>query len=71
MCPAIPCAPCASRGPGARAPWFRSLGLEPIYAMAAGVMAGGVLQLAVQVPALATPAAFAALLVRWSRSVPM
>ncbi len=34
------------------APWFRSLGIEPIYAMAAGVMLGGVLQLAVQVPAL-------------------
>jgi putative peptidoglycan lipid II flippase len=27
------------------APWFRQLGLEPIYAMAAGVMGGGVLQL--------------------------
>ena len=35
------------------APWFKSMGIEPIYAMAAGVMAGGVLQLAVQVPALA------------------
>ncbi|MBS0405895.1 MAG: murein biosynthesis integral membrane protein MurJ [Proteobacteria bacterium] len=35
------------------APWFGRLGIEPIYAMAAGVMAGGVLQLAVQVPALA------------------
>ncbi|MEZ5641417.1 MAG: murein biosynthesis integral membrane protein MurJ [Burkholderiaceae bacterium] len=34
------------------APWFKSLGIEPIYAMAAGVMLGGVLQLAVQVPAL-------------------
>ena len=34
------------------APWFRSMGIEPIYAMAAGVMLGGVLQLAVQVPAL-------------------
>ena len=34
------------------APWFGRLGLEPIYAMAAGVMAGGVFQLAVQVPAL-------------------
>jgi putative peptidoglycan lipid II flippase len=34
------------------APWLRTLGIEPIYAMAAGVMAGGVLQLAVQVPAL-------------------
>lgn len=34
------------------APWFRSLGIEPIYAMAAGVMLGGVLQLAVQLLAL-------------------
>jgi len=34
------------------APWFASLGIEPIYAMAGGVMAGGVLQLAVQVPVL-------------------
>ena len=34
------------------APWFARLGIEPIYAMAAGVMLGGVLQLAVQVPAL-------------------
>jgi len=34
------------------APWFRSRGIEPIYAMAAGVMAGGLLQLGVQVPAL-------------------
>ena len=35
------------------APWFGRLGLEPIYAMAAGVMGGGVLQLALQGPALA------------------
>jgi len=34
------------------APWFASLGIEPIYAMAAGVMAGGVMQLGVQIPAL-------------------
>ena len=27
------------------APWFTSLGVQPIYAMAAGVMAGGALQL--------------------------
>ena len=27
------------------APWFRQMGIEPIYAMAAGVMVGGVLQL--------------------------
>jgi putative peptidoglycan lipid II flippase len=30
------------------APWFKSLGLEPIYALAGGVLFGGVLQLAVQ-----------------------
>ncbi|MDB5890222.1 MAG: integral rane protein MviN [Polaromonas sp.] len=34
------------------APWFASRGIEPIYAMAVGVMVGGALQLAVQVPAL-------------------
>lgn len=33
-------------------PWFREQGIEPIYAMAVGVMLGGVLQLVVQVPAL-------------------
>jgi putative peptidoglycan lipid II flippase len=33
-------------------PWFQARGWPPIYAMAAGVMLGGVLQLAVQVPAL-------------------
>jgi putative peptidoglycan lipid II flippase len=34
------------------APWFKALGLEPIYALAAGVLLGGVLQLGVQVLAL-------------------
>ena len=34
------------------APWFASLGIEPVYALGVGVMGGGVLQLAVQVPAL-------------------
>ncbi|MBX3621187.1 MAG: murein biosynthesis integral membrane protein MurJ [Rhizobacter sp.] len=34
------------------APWFKRWGIEPIYALAAGVMLGGVLQLAVQIPAL-------------------
>ena len=34
------------------APWLATQGIEPIYAMAAGVMLGGVLQLAVQLPAL-------------------
>jgi putative peptidoglycan lipid II flippase len=35
------------------APWFSARGIEPIYAMGAGVMVGGLLQLGVQVPALA------------------
>jgi putative peptidoglycan lipid II flippase len=35
---------------GARA--FKGLGIEPIYALCAGVMGGGVLQLAIQLPAL-------------------
>jgi putative peptidoglycan lipid II flippase len=35
------------------APAFAARGIEPIYAIAAGVMIGGALQLAVQVPALA------------------
>ena len=33
-------------------PQFRRLGVEPVYALAAGVMIGGVLQLGIQVPAL-------------------
>jgi putative peptidoglycan lipid II flippase len=34
------------------APWFASLGIEPIYAVACGTVLGGVLQLAIQLPAL-------------------
>jgi putative peptidoglycan lipid II flippase len=34
------------------APWFESMGIAPILALGAGVMLGGVLQAAVQVPAL-------------------
>ena len=34
------------------APLFKAHGIEPVYALAAGVMVGGMLQLAVQVPAL-------------------
>jgi putative peptidoglycan lipid II flippase len=34
------------------APWFGAMGVEPIYAMAAGVMVGGALQLGIQVPVL-------------------
>jgi putative peptidoglycan lipid II flippase len=34
------------------APWLQTQGIEPVYALGAGVMAGGLLQLAVQIPAL-------------------
>ncbi len=34
------------------APWFQTLGIEPIYALCGGVMLGGVLQLGVQIPTL-------------------
>ncbi|MEO7392632.1 MAG: murein biosynthesis integral membrane protein MurJ, partial [Ramlibacter sp.] len=34
------------------APWFKTMGIEPIYAMAGGVILGGALQLGVQIPAL-------------------
>lgn len=34
------------------APWFKTQGIEPIYAMSAGVILGGLLQLGVQIPAL-------------------
>lgn len=34
------------------APWFKTQGIEPVYALGAGVMLGGILQLVVQVPAL-------------------
>jgi len=34
-------------------PWFQAHGIEPVYALAGGVMAGGVLQALVQLPALA------------------
>ncbi|MBL0090393.1 MAG: murein biosynthesis integral membrane protein MurJ [Ideonella sp.] len=33
-------------------PWFKQHGIEPVYALAAGTMLGGVLQLGIQVPAL-------------------
>jgi len=35
------------------APWFKAQGIEPILALAVGVMLGGVLQALVQIPALA------------------
>lgn len=33
-------------------PWFGRMGIEPVYALAAGVILGGVLQLGVQLPSL-------------------
>ncbi|HZY20389.1 MAG TPA: murein biosynthesis integral membrane protein MurJ [Ramlibacter sp.] len=49
------------------APWFQSIGVEPIYAMAAGVMLGGVLQLAVQVPVLRRLGLLPRIGLTWSR----
>ena len=34
------------------APWLKTQGIEPVYALGAGVMLGGALQLGVQIPAL-------------------
>lgn len=34
------------------APWFKSMGWEPIHALAFGVLLGGLLQLSIQIPAL-------------------
>lgn len=48
------------------APWFKSLGIEPIYAMAGGVMLGGALQLGVQIPALLTVGMLPRIGWRWS-----
>lgn len=48
------------------APWFASLGLEPIYAMAGGVMLGGLLQLGVQIPALRRIGMLPRVRLRWS-----
>lgn len=39
---------CMIGAAGWGAPWFKTLGLEPIYALAGGVLLGGVMQLAVQ-----------------------
>jgi putative peptidoglycan lipid II flippase len=49
------------------APWFGRHGIEPIYAMSAGVIAGGVLQLGVQIPVLARLGLLPRIGVTWSR----
>ncbi len=47
------------------APWFKTQGIEPMYAMAVGVMAGGLLQLAVQIPALRAVGMLPRIALRW------
>ncbi len=47
-------------------PWFKANGIEPIYAQVIGVMLGGVLQLAVQVPALLRLGLFPKVGVKWA-----
>ena len=48
------------------APWFKTMGVEPIYAMVVGVMAGGALQLGVQIPALKKLGLLPRISLRWS-----
>ncbi len=48
------------------APWFKSMGLEPIYAMAVGVMVGGMLQVGIQIPALYKLGLLPRFSLRWS-----
>jgi putative peptidoglycan lipid II flippase len=48
------------------APWFKSQGLEPIYALAGGVLLGGVLQLGVQWLALRKLGLHPRIALRWS-----
>jgi putative peptidoglycan lipid II flippase len=48
------------------APWFGAQGIEPIFAMAVGVMVGGVLQLALQIPALRALGMLPRFGLRWS-----
>ncbi|MBY0455095.1 MAG: murein biosynthesis integral membrane protein MurJ [Burkholderiaceae bacterium] len=47
------------------APLLSARGIEPIYAMAGGVMAGGMLQLAVQIPALRSLGLLPRIGLRW------
>ena len=48
------------------APWLKTQGIEPIYALATGVMVGGALQLAVQVPALLRLGLLPKIALNWS-----
>ncbi len=48
------------------APWFATLGVPPIYAMAGGVLLGGALQLGAQIPALLRLGLLPRVRLRWS-----
>ncbi|MFW2355781.1 murein biosynthesis integral membrane protein MurJ [Hydrogenophaga sp.] len=48
------------------APWFAAQGIEPIFAMAGGVLLGGALQLGVQLPALRKLGMLPRVSLRWS-----
>ncbi|MDP3810916.1 MAG: murein biosynthesis integral membrane protein MurJ [Hydrogenophaga sp.] len=48
------------------APWFATQGIEPIFAMAGGVLLGGALQLGVQIPALRKLGLLPRVSLRWS-----
>jgi putative peptidoglycan lipid II flippase len=48
------------------APWFGTLGIEPIYAMGGGVLLGGALQLGVQIPVLRKLGLLPRVSLRWS-----
>ncbi len=48
------------------APWLKTQGIEPIYAMAVGVMAGGLLQVGIQIPALRQLGLLPRFSLRWS-----
>ena len=48
------------------APWFATLGIEPIFAMAGGVLLGGAMQLGVQLPALRKLGMLPRVSLRWS-----
>jgi putative peptidoglycan lipid II flippase len=48
------------------APWFKTQGIEPIYAMGVGVMVGGMLQLGIQVPVLRRMGLLPRVALRWA-----
>ncbi len=49
------------------APWLAGRGVEPIYAMSAGVLGGGILQLGVQIPVLRSLGLLPRISLRWSQ----